>query len=595
MDIKPYLEIIPNEIKTYVEDIDINYATPKDVIIGTFIGRTLELQVSKLDISVPNEIQITYGTSQINARKQPTFITKSYELDPDTGEYLIKGMDYSAKFDDYLNIEIPEEITNGELVQLICNYLGVGIESLDFANAGFLMTARKVDNKFTYRNIIAMVAADMGGIAFINGNDKVEFKKITVKNIIIENIFNTAIRNEKIGPINSVVIAREPQQDYINVKDDESITTYGKTEVKITNNWLIDDNREGAMQGIYDNLHGIEFYCAIIESYQGFEVDPFDLVNISGRKILINNINIKYPLILDGTIGIEQLSKLEIKQNIAKGLEKRVINAELKVDKIEGQITSVVEQTDVTNVQVTQISQTIKDININLQQAGGLNLIQDSTLRLGLASNIKTGTITVEQNKEISDNTISKSAIKINTGSIKFALVKTNDNINYTFSCIIYKVALANVTVKITSATTETYTIIAEPGKFIPFEFDIENPSGQITIEILCDNNYCLVADCMLNKGAKLSYQLYAGEVLNENYMFGLNGLEITSSAKSTKSIFNADGTRILNSETGKTKADFNGDNTTLDRVTVQERINIGNLRFTVMQNGHTMVTFDEE
>lgn len=368
MDIKPYLQITPAEVKTYLEDININYITPKDVIIGTFIGRNLELKTSKLDISVPNEVEITYGTSAENAKKQPTFIIKSFELDPDTGDYFLKGIDYSSKFDVPLQIEVPDEITNGELAQLICSYLNVEIENLDFANAGFLMTAKKVDSKFYCRDIIAMIAADMGGIAFINSNNKVEFKKITIKNTLVENIFSTLIKDNKIGPINSVVLAREPQQDYINLKDDESIATYGKTEVKITNNWLVDDNREGAIQAIYDNLYGIEFYCAMIESYQGFEVDPFDLVTISGRPILITNINIKYPNILDGKIGIEQLSKMEIQQNIAKGLEKRVIDAEVKVDKIEGQISSVVQQTSENSTQIAQQQIDINGMKTTVQQ-----------------------------------------------------------------------------------------------------------------------------------------------------------------------------------------------------------------------------------
>jgi hypothetical protein len=251
--------------------------------------------------------------------------------------------------------------------------------------------------------------------------------------------------------------------------------------------------------------------------------------------------------------------------------------AEIKVDKANQVISSVVSITQNNTSKISEKTQDINSINTKLQTQGGYNLIKDSTLRLNYDKNIKTGTVTVEQNKEVSDNTISKSAIKINTGSVKFEPFKITENQDYIFSCKIYKLELTNVTIKITSSKVETYNIVAEDEKFVEFEFIINSATNQVLIELISDNNYAMFSDCICNKGRdKLVYQPFIGEIISENYKFSYNGLEIESSAKNTKSIFDSDGTRIINKSTGKVKADFNGDNTTLDRVTVQERINIG-------------------
>ena len=98
----------------------------------------------------------------------------------------------------------------------------------------------------------------------------------------------------------------------------------------------------------------------------------------------------------------------------------------------------------------------------------------------------------------------------------------------------------------------------------------------------------------MFNKGAKLGYQPYQGEIIGENYKFS-DGFEITSTQTKSKLIAKSEGIKVVNSETEKIKVDFNGDNTILDRFTIQERMNVGPLRYTKMQNGHVMVTFDEE
>jgi len=571
MDIRPVVNIQPTELKKYISNFETNYKTPKDIFIGTFIGRTLKLNLSGIDIPVPDEISIEKGIGTQTPIKQPTFIIDKTNLDLTSNAIVIKGSDYSIKFDKYYDLELEYDFTNLELVQAICLEVGVELENINFTNANFVMTVAKVDSKYTYRNIIAMIAADAGGIAFINSNNKLEIKKVTDKGKVIENIFKQELLNGKIGPINSVVLAREPISDYIQRKDDTSIAAYGKTEIKITNNVIVDDNREGAIQGIYDNLHNVEFYCEKVKSYNGYEIDPFDLVTIDTKKVLITNINIKYPNMLDGEIGTEQLSKTEINYKIAKGLEKRVINAEAKVDKVTGQISLVSEEqtnqgskiasieenvdgitttvqknvTDIQGVQ-TNLTETIQDVDQIKEVVkiiGGANVIVNSMCLYGLDKHTSSGTgfTLVGKIDDLITKTKSSAMVKCVNKIIEHGTINTIAGLTYTITFKYsndlgnnYKFVLTNtadiVLVNITELVNleeVTYTFVASGQVKYRQECSyIDNTKGGFYTDLI-------IADGYLRK----NWEPAQGEIMGTSLSIYYNGVEIKSENSSIKTI----------------------------------------------------------
>lgn len=396
MTLSPKISILPQSLEEYIDDIDINYKTPKDNFLGTFIGRILTLQLSQLNGEIPKEVTIEIEIDG-NSKKQPAFIISQPNKDEISEEVELKGYDYSIKFDvpfDSSIIQFP--CTNLELAQAICNYCGVELENVDFINNNFIITSQKVDSKNNCREIIGMIACDAAGIAFMNENNKVEIRSITETDIVIDDIFEHNF-TQKIGPINSVVIAREPISDYIVLKDDESISNNGLTEMKITNNVLIDDNREEAIIPIFNKLNGIEFICATVETYEGFKVKPFDLVKINNQKILVTNINIKYPNILDGSIGSEQLTKTESNYKIAKGIEKRLINAEAKVDKVTGEITQLAQQTTDHEEKISQIEQDVSSITQQVSEIADITrtVIENNEVHITEAMPVEPGTFKI--------------------------------------------------------------------------------------------------------------------------------------------------------------------------------------------------------
>ena len=71
-------------------------------------------------------------------------------------------------------------------------------------------------------------------------------------------------------------------------------------------------------------------------------------------------------------------------------------------------------------------------------------------------------------------------------------------------------------------------------------------------------------------------------------------GISVESSLTNSRFIINSEEAKVVNKNTGETQTTFNGDKTILKRGLVEEEFTIGKLRFTVLENGDVMGTFDD-
>ncbi len=531
-----------------------------------------------------------------------TFIVYNVE-ESDTKESVkVTAYDYGLKFANTYQSDLDYasgNVTASDVLEECCIKCGVELNSIDFDNSEFIVDSNQFEGS-QFGHVVSAIAGISCNFAKIV-NDKLKLVFANTTDVVIDiNDYDEFENKKDINPITIVGIENsEFEGENVTIRWEEGIAEYGENYLMITDNPFAytQEKRQKLINSIYNKAKGFGYSGMTLKNclYPYLEVgDIVTIKNKSGENVntIILRINIEGV-----EIGFEapSITKASIEyENPVTALEiaKRT---EIIVNKQDQIIQSVASKTNENSSQIIQMTQNVENVSINLQQAGGLNLIQDSTLRLEYVGNIKSGNVAIEQNKEIMDNTISKSAIKINNGSVQFAPIKIKENTDYTFSCIIYKLELANVKVKITSGTEQIYNLEIEPNTFNEVEFSVNSPTSQVKIELFSDNNYVLFSDCMFNKGSKLGYQSYPGEVVGMNYSFGYNGLEVESIIKNTKSIFGAEGTVIKNRETGKVKAEFNGENSTFDRATFFERLNVGKMRFTVLQDGRVGISYDKD
>lgn len=243
----------------------------------------------------------------------------------------------------------------------------------------------------TYRDIFAQIAQATASTCIIGADDKVYFKPITGtgEQLTYDNLFKLKLEDQY-GEINSVVLSRDPVEgEDVFLKDDESIAANGLTEFKISNNEIVDKNREGAIEPIYNALKGTKYYPfeATTEGLGWYEIgDAFDIVDDTGAVLptVLFNINITVDGSLKETLKTVAETKTQTQYQYATTISKRIKNTEILVNKQDGQIQSLVsdmyDDGGIVNEMYTKIIQDIDDIILSVQNSGGGNLLKDSVM-----------------------------------------------------------------------------------------------------------------------------------------------------------------------------------------------------------------------
>lgn len=369
--LKPKIQTDKPEFDDYIKDIEINFKTNKGNFIGTFNSWNISLNLNTNNIEIPESIKPNFRINEKNL-KMPTFLLNPVSDEETTEDVGIKGYDKSILFDTPFEWTQLLPCTVGELTQNICDKVGVPLKSNNFANSDFVIYRQIADNKRTNREIIAMIAATAGGNAFINENDELEIRSFVEVDLDIQEYFLSE-KFVKIGPITGVNLAREPIKDYKELNDSALSAQYKSCMVKITNNLIVDDNRELALQPIYNELHGLEFYCKKIETHEAYFVKPFSFVQCAGNKVLVDTICIKYPTLLDSYISSNQLTEVEITANEkSKDLKRRIINAEAKVDEVEGKINLLASEVSDYNNKISGLEVNVDEIKTKVENVADL-------------------------------------------------------------------------------------------------------------------------------------------------------------------------------------------------------------------------------
>lgn len=241
----------------------------------------------------------------------------------------------------------------------------------------------------SYRDVVQQIAEMTGTTAVVSGTQML-FKKFAtpVSTIDKENLLKFRI-GQKWGNVNSVSLSRMPQNDNILLRDDTDVEANGLFEVTIINNQIVDDDRQTLIQPLYDelvtNTPYINFYDSefTTEGHGWYEVGD----------VVTANIDTPYPIFITEhhlTIsnGIQETLKSVVPTNpavnktTAGGILRTLWNTEIKVDKQNNEIISVVERQDefetATEQNFTRIEQDIDSITLQVQDGGGMNQINNS-------------------------------------------------------------------------------------------------------------------------------------------------------------------------------------------------------------------------
>lgn len=133
----------------------------------------------------------------------------------------------------------------------------------------------------TYRDILGEIAGATATIAVFNGKTlsfRDSKKKPDEDEIWTYDNLKTLKYKPKYGPVNSLVLARTPQEDNVAVADSASVANNGRTEVKLANNEILDDDRRKLITPIFDSIKDFSHHPFEAETTGFGWYKPGDLV-----------------------------------------------------------------------------------------------------------------------------------------------------------------------------------------------------------------------------------------------------------------------------------------------------------------------------
>lgn len=485
-----------------------------------------------------------------------SFLVTEITTVKDTGVTTIVGYDKMvSSMREYTKLDVEYPIDLYNYSKKLCEACGLELANTSFTTHNDWEITQELwenINGITYRDILVQIAQATGTTCIISNDDKVYFKSLTEtgEQLTYDNMKKLKLE-PMYGEINSVILARTPQEDNIFMRDEDSIRNNGLTEYKIENNEIVDKDRDNAMTPIYEALRGISYYPfeTTTEGLGWYEIaDSITIVNDTGDLFKTSLFN--YTITVDGAIK-EILktvadTKTQTQYQYATTIAKRVKNTEIVVDK-QGQkiselVTDMYEEDGIINENFTRVDQDIRNIINSVQNSGGNNIIKNSVMfAYDSDNNPKDWTVEGNGTLIIDSNVESLGAGGLSGHSFTLVNKKATQRVSvstdnyYTFSTKIKKDTTGSCYVKLYNSNEEHIIEIPIGENVFYKDYELKELKPKDNYYIVefygsADSN-ATFTDNMLAVGSYKSQWTQAnGEVMNTQVNINLEGVLVKSS-----------------------------------------------------------------
>ncbi|MFR7554681.1 hypothetical protein [Longicatena caecimuris] len=335
------------------------YSSDTETFIGSFIGASGSIKVQAIDaVNLEDKWFTLFGGIQVAGAMQYVQLGefKVYEKS-DAQEYNFADkrilFNVKAAVD-----EIAYPTTPLKLAQWCCSKVGVPLANASFPNCDLnIPKAISYGSAATYADIIQAIAQASCSFAVIDGAGKLSFRWFEdVENFTldVENLSQSwPVTAESFGPINSVVLSREPLNDYIDITDKESIAANGLTELKIANNPILDIDRHTSKIAIFNLINGFT-YVPVTVSTQGMmileagDIVPLQLKDGTYVDLYVLDHTLTYRGSMLSDFETPAMSKTQIDYQKSESVRQTIKNTEAIVDKQDQKISLITEKLNST-------------------------------------------------------------------------------------------------------------------------------------------------------------------------------------------------------------------------------------------------------
>ena len=356
-------------------------------IFGTAIAKALSFEIDNSVDLEGKEFKYYTGiktTAEIEWIDLGTYITQEVEPNDTTKINKVNAMDYMLK----TNVEYTSDlqysnnnITLGQVAQEACNKAGITLATINFPNVDFIVDSNQFSQGTLIRQVISAIAQISGTVAKVRNDDKLYF--ITPKTTgTVRKVFNLSDYSEAeikraTHPINLVSLGMSNVEgENVVMKDEQSILFDGENSLVINDNPFAytEAKRQQLITAIFNAVKGFE-YKAFELIGQGLpyleSLDNVQIVDFEGNTY--NSFLFRFyhkspngletemsaPSVTDATVAYQNVASAE---QIAK-------RTEIIVNKQEQTITGIIENQGQFENQLTQVEQTVGQIQQQVQDS----------------------------------------------------------------------------------------------------------------------------------------------------------------------------------------------------------------------------------
>lgn len=386
----------------YVNDTFIGTTVAKKITVEMFNDGKYDLE--NKEISVKTGIEIDGNIEYV---PMGTFIIEKPTTEEVSTNTQFTGYDYMIKFSStYIN-RVMYPIKAIELLRDLCGQAGVICGITEFTNSNYMILGNPFTNNEDCKTVLSNIAQLAGGFAYIGRDNKLYIKTLetTEKLLRVKDVhfmsvsdFNNTIvnttvnssdiadekidgnnyfefsKNNKFGKVNSLILRlSQVEGENTVIQDEKSIKENGLTEITISDNYFLTnkEEREKVISEIWEKLKGLEYLPFEIKDYGFPYLDVGDMICINDTEdndyvSYVFDYTFEYSGIYSGNLKTKALTKTQTAYKNIIDVKTKFRNVEYKVDKINGNISSIVstqrEIKDDLNDKDTTINNNYQDI-----------------------------------------------------------------------------------------------------------------------------------------------------------------------------------------------------------------------------------------
>ena len=347
---------------------DAVYDEDSQNFLGTFISRYGEM-VLILERELPlqdEQFQLYTGFQLADGSMeyvtQGTFYIYEVQEEQHDIQKTIRFADARILFNKPLQ-EVTYPLSVKQMLDTVCEQVQVPcMDITGLPNADFIINKEVYwGENATCADVVKAIAQATAGFALIttDGALCIRWFSDTVSQWNADTYF-TLESHDVFGPVNSVVLGRQPQNDNIYLRDEESVKANGLCEFQINDNPILDLDRKTTIQPIFERLKGFSYTPLHMEGKGNPALERGDRLQVTLlQDTHMDSYVFQHELSFDGalisTVETLALTKTQIEYSAADSSDKRILQPELKVDQVKGEITSQIQDT-VTKVERIEAS-----------------------------------------------------------------------------------------------------------------------------------------------------------------------------------------------------------------------------------------------